>query len=88
MRFNIFYIGGWDGGHWPLFSKKMVSEGLIFLQNQQRQAGSQYLFGNITGGCSDMVWIWILLWAIGPIIGACIKVYFLQFFVIMEQMPI
>ena len=50
--------------HWlPLFSKKMVaaasfsykigSGGLIFQQNWRRRQG----FGNITGGCSDMVWI-------------------------------
>ena len=49
--------------HWqPLFSKKMAAAasfsykigggGLIFLQNWWRQG-----FGNITGGCSDMVWI-------------------------------
>ena len=50
--------------HWqPLFSKKMAAAasfsykigggGLIFLQNWRRRQG----FGNITGGCSDMVWI-------------------------------
>ena len=50
--------------HWqPLFYKKMVAAalfsykiggGLIFLQNWRwRRQG----FGNITGGCSDMVWI-------------------------------
>ena len=50
--------------HWqPLFSKKMVATasfsykiaggGLICLQNWRRRQG----FGNITGGCSDMVWI-------------------------------
>ena len=48
--------------HWqPLFSKKMVAAasfsykigggGLIFQQNWRQG------FGNITGGCSDMVWI-------------------------------
>ena len=50
--------------HWqPLFSKKMAaaasfsykigSGGIIFLQNWRRRQG----FGNITDGCSDMVWI-------------------------------
>ena len=50
--------------HWqPLFSKKIAAVasfsykigggGLIFLQNWRRRQG----FGNITGGCSDMVWI-------------------------------
>ena len=50
--------------HWqPLFSKKMAAAasfsykigggGLIFPQNWRRRQG----FGNITGGCSDMVWI-------------------------------
>ena len=50
--------------HWqPLFSKKMAAAasfsykigggGLIFLQNWRHAQG----FGNITGGCSDMVWI-------------------------------
>ena len=50
--------------HWqPLFSKKMAAaasfsykiggSGLIFQQNWRRRQG----FGNITGGCSDMVWI-------------------------------
>ena len=48
--------------HWqPLFSKKMAAaasfsykiggSGLILLQNWRQG------FGNITGGCSDMVWI-------------------------------
>ena len=47
----------------PLFSKKMAAVAsfsykigggdLIFLQNWWRWQG----FGNITGGCSDMVWI-------------------------------
>ena len=36
-----------------LFSYKIGSGGLIFLQNWRRRQG----FGNITGGCSDMVWI-------------------------------
>ena len=46
----------------PLFSKKMAAAasfsykigggGLIFQQKRRRQG-----FGNITGGCSDMVWI-------------------------------
>ena len=35
------------------FSYKIGGGGLIFLQNWQRWQG----FGNITGGCSDMVWI-------------------------------
>ena len=35
------------------FSYKIGDGGLIFLQNWRRQQG----FGNITGGCSDMVWI-------------------------------
>ena len=50
--------------HWqPLFSKKMAAAasfsykigggGLIFQQNWQRRQG----FGNITGVCSDIVWI-------------------------------
>ena len=49
--------------HWqPLFSKKMAaaasfsykigSGGLVFPHNWRRQG-----FGNITGGCSDVVWI-------------------------------
>ena len=47
----------------PLFSKKMAAAasfsykigggGLIFQQNWRRRQG----FGNITGSCSDMVWI-------------------------------
>ena len=50
--------------HWqPLFSKKIAAAasfsykigggGLIFQQNWRRRQG----FGNITGACSDMVWI-------------------------------
>ena len=49
--------------HWqPLFSKKIavaasfsykIGGGLIFLRNWRRRQR----FGNITGGCSDMVWI-------------------------------
>ena len=54
--------------HWqPLFSKKIAAAaalfsykigggtggGLIFLQNWRLRQG----FGNITGGCSEMVWI-------------------------------
>ena len=35
------------------FSYKIGRGGLIFLQNWRRWQG----FGNITGGCSDMVWI-------------------------------
>ena len=51
----------------PLFSKKMAAAasfsykigggGLIFQQNWRRQQG----FGNITGSCSDMVWILVNL---------------------------
>ena len=41
------------------FSYKIGGDGLIFLQNWRRWQG----FGNITGGCSDMVWI--LGWGIG-----------------------
>ena len=36
-----------------LFSYKIGGGGLIFQQNWLRQQG----FDNITGGCSDMVWI-------------------------------
>ena len=56
---RLLHIGTWQ----PLFSKKVAAaasfsykicgSGLIFLQNWWRQQG----FGNITGGCSDMVWI-------------------------------
>ena len=35
------------------FSYKIGGGGLIFLENWRRRQG----FGNITGGCSDMVWI-------------------------------
>ena len=35
------------------FSYKIGGGGIIFLQNWRRWQG----FGNITGGCSDMVWI-------------------------------
>ena len=35
------------------FSYKIGGGGLIFLQNWRQRHG----FGNITGGCSDMVWI-------------------------------
>ena len=35
------------------FSYKIGGSGLIFLENWRRRQG----FGNITGGCSDMVWI-------------------------------
>ena len=38
------------------FSYKIGGGGLIFLQNWQRRQG----FGNITGGCSDMVWLRVL----------------------------
>ena len=50
--------------HWqPLFSKKMaaaasfsykIGDGLIFQQNWRRRRQG---YGNITGGCSDIVWI-------------------------------
>ena len=73
--------------HWqPLFSKKMVavasfsykigSGGLIFLQNWRWRQG----FGNITGGCSDMVWI-LALRHIGP--GSALRA-----FCILELVPI
>ena len=42
--------------HWRLagtFFKKMAASGFILLQNRQQQQ----VFGNIIGGCSDMVWI-------------------------------
>ena len=47
------------------FSYKIGSGGLIFPQNWQRRphfltklaAAARIWFGNITGGCSDMVWI-------------------------------
>ena len=38
------------------FSYKIGGGGLIFLQTWRRRQG----FGNITGGCSDMVWILVL----------------------------
>ena len=43
-----YKIGG--GG---LISYKIGGGGIIFLQNWRRKQG----FGNITGSCSDMVWI-------------------------------
>ena len=50
----------WRRPHFPTklaaaasFSYKIGGGGIIFLQNWRRWQG----FGNITGGCSDMVWI-------------------------------
>ena len=50
----------WRRPHFPTklaavasFSYKIGGGSLIFLQNWRRRQG----FGNITGGCSDMVWI-------------------------------
>ena len=50
----------WRRSHFPTklaavasFSYKIGCGGLIFLQNWRRRQG----FGNITGCCSDMVWI-------------------------------
>ena len=62
--YNVFYyMCRKIPSHWqPLFSRKMAAVAsfsykigggnLIFLQNWWRRQG----FGNITGGCSDMVW--------------------------------
>ena len=41
------------------FFYKIGGGGFIFLQNWRRRQG----FGNITGGCSDIVWI------LGPFVG-------------------
>ena len=45
------------GGGSLFFSYKIRGGGLIFIQNWRLWQG----FGNITGGCSDMVWISVLL---------------------------
>ena len=53
------------------FSYKIGGGGLIFLQNWRRRphfptklaaAGWRQGFGNITGDCSDMVWILVLFY--------------------------
>ena len=49
---SISYKSG-SGGPVASFSYKIGGGGLIILQNWQRRQG----FGNITDGCSDMVWI-------------------------------
>ena len=70
--YNAYYMCRKITSHWqPLFSKKMAAAAsfsykigggvLIFQQNWRRRQG----FGNITGSCSDMVWIldsnWMLI---------------------------
>ena len=46
---GLIFLQNWR----PHFPTKIGSGGLIFLQNWRRRQG----FGNITGDCSDMVWI-------------------------------